>query len=225
MKLEQLFHDTLKDIYFAERQILKALPKMIKAAQNPTLKEGLVQLDRQWRTCGRTCFGFGGGAFREFNPSSNAVNYGKQTCAREAPHCRNFALDGGGIARNVVGQLRYLCSDHPADEGNDAKGNQHREDDRRYSAEMPPPQNPNERRQDEGEKNRQRDRNENFAGDVEGRYHYDAHRERHQAIQPGKADRRNLLLRPEGWERDFRQFLISLCACLCLFACEPRHPD
>ena len=27
MRLEQLFHDTLKDIYFAERQILKALPK------------------------------------------------------------------------------------------------------------------------------------------------------------------------------------------------------
>jgi ferritin-like metal-binding protein YciE len=43
MKLEQLFHDTLKDIYFAERQILKALPKMIKAAQNPTLKEGFTK--------------------------------------------------------------------------------------------------------------------------------------------------------------------------------------
>jgi ferritin-like metal-binding protein YciE len=44
MKLEQLFHDTLKDIYFAERQIPKALPKMIKAAQNPTLKEGFTKL-------------------------------------------------------------------------------------------------------------------------------------------------------------------------------------
>jgi ferritin-like metal-binding protein YciE len=43
MKLEQLFHDTLKDIYFAERQILKALPKMINAAQNPTLKEGFTK--------------------------------------------------------------------------------------------------------------------------------------------------------------------------------------
>jgi ferritin-like metal-binding protein YciE len=43
MNLEQLFHDTLKDIYFAERQILKALPKMIKAAQNPTLKEGFTK--------------------------------------------------------------------------------------------------------------------------------------------------------------------------------------
>ena len=40
MKLEQLFVDTLKDIYFAERQILKALPKMIKAAHDPRLRQG-----------------------------------------------------------------------------------------------------------------------------------------------------------------------------------------
>ena len=42
MKLEELFLDTLKDIYFAERQILKALPKMTKAAQEPKLKEGFT---------------------------------------------------------------------------------------------------------------------------------------------------------------------------------------
>lgn len=40
MQMQQLFEDTLKDVYFAERQILKSLPKMIKAAQDPTLKEG-----------------------------------------------------------------------------------------------------------------------------------------------------------------------------------------
>jgi len=40
MTLDELFLDTLKDIYFAERQILKALPKMIKAAQDPKLKAG-----------------------------------------------------------------------------------------------------------------------------------------------------------------------------------------
>src|SRR3954468_6149566 len=37
-KLEELFHDTLKDIYFAEKKILTALPKMAKAAQNEELK-------------------------------------------------------------------------------------------------------------------------------------------------------------------------------------------
>ena len=32
--LSELFHDTLKDIYFAEKKILGALPKMAKAAQS-----------------------------------------------------------------------------------------------------------------------------------------------------------------------------------------------
>ena len=36
--LDDLFHDTLKDIYYAERKILKALPKMERAAQSPDLK-------------------------------------------------------------------------------------------------------------------------------------------------------------------------------------------
>jgi ferritin-like metal-binding protein YciE len=30
--------ETVKDIYFAEKQILRALPKMAKAAQEPKLK-------------------------------------------------------------------------------------------------------------------------------------------------------------------------------------------
>jgi ferritin-like metal-binding protein YciE len=37
-KLNDLFLDTLKDIYFAEKQILKALPKMAKAAQSDKLR-------------------------------------------------------------------------------------------------------------------------------------------------------------------------------------------
>ena len=36
--LRDLFHDTLKDIYFAEKKILTALPKMAKAAQSEDLK-------------------------------------------------------------------------------------------------------------------------------------------------------------------------------------------
>lgn len=35
--LNDLFYETLKDIYFAERQILRALPKMAKNAQSPEL--------------------------------------------------------------------------------------------------------------------------------------------------------------------------------------------
>lgn len=38
--LDDLFLDTLKDIYYAEKQILRALPKMAKAATSPELKAG-----------------------------------------------------------------------------------------------------------------------------------------------------------------------------------------
>ena len=37
-KLDDLFHDTLKDVYYAEQHILKALPKMAKATRSPELK-------------------------------------------------------------------------------------------------------------------------------------------------------------------------------------------
>ncbi|MET4682687.1 ferritin-like domain-containing protein [Brevundimonas faecalis] len=36
--LQTLFHDTLRDIYYAERKILKSLPKMARAAQAAELK-------------------------------------------------------------------------------------------------------------------------------------------------------------------------------------------
>jgi ferritin-like metal-binding protein YciE len=38
-KLDDLFLDTLKDIYFAEKQILRALPKMAKAAVSDDLRK------------------------------------------------------------------------------------------------------------------------------------------------------------------------------------------
>jgi ferritin-like metal-binding protein YciE len=37
-KLDELFHDTLKDIYYAEKKILAALPKMAKAADSDDLR-------------------------------------------------------------------------------------------------------------------------------------------------------------------------------------------
>lgn len=41
--LDDLFLDTLKDIYYAEKQIVKTLPKMAKAAMSPDLKAGFEQ--------------------------------------------------------------------------------------------------------------------------------------------------------------------------------------
>lgn len=49
--LQDLFHDELKDVYDAEHQITKALPKMAKAASSPKLKaafeEHLTQTEQQ----------------------------------------------------------------------------------------------------------------------------------------------------------------------------------
>jgi ferritin-like metal-binding protein YciE len=39
--LDDLFAHGLKDIYYAEQQILRALPKLIEGATNPQLKRGL----------------------------------------------------------------------------------------------------------------------------------------------------------------------------------------
>lgn len=45
--LVDLFHDTLKDIYYAERKILKALPKMKRAAQSEDLKKAFEKHHEQ----------------------------------------------------------------------------------------------------------------------------------------------------------------------------------
>ncbi len=45
--LADLFHETLKDIYFAENKILKTLPKMAKAAQSKELRAAFVKHERE----------------------------------------------------------------------------------------------------------------------------------------------------------------------------------
>ena len=47
--LSDLFHDTLKDVYFAEKKILTTLPKMAKAAQSRELKAAFVKHERETR--------------------------------------------------------------------------------------------------------------------------------------------------------------------------------
>jgi ferritin-like metal-binding protein YciE len=42
-QLDTLFHDTLKDIYFAEKKILATLPKIKKAAQAGELKKAFAK--------------------------------------------------------------------------------------------------------------------------------------------------------------------------------------
>jgi ferritin-like metal-binding protein YciE len=46
-KLDVLFHDTLKDIYYAEKKILAALPKMAKASHSDELRTAFEKHERQ----------------------------------------------------------------------------------------------------------------------------------------------------------------------------------
>jgi ferritin-like metal-binding protein YciE len=45
--LDDLFHDTLKDIYYAEKKILTALPKMAKAAHSGGLRAAFQKHHRE----------------------------------------------------------------------------------------------------------------------------------------------------------------------------------
>ncbi|APG83080.1 MULTISPECIES: ferritin-like domain-containing protein [Sinorhizobium] len=48
--MDDLFYDALKDIYYAERKILKALPKMARAAQAQELKAAFEKHREQTET-------------------------------------------------------------------------------------------------------------------------------------------------------------------------------
>ena len=43
MLLSHLFHETLKNIYFAENKIIKTLPKMAKAAHSKDLQKAFTK--------------------------------------------------------------------------------------------------------------------------------------------------------------------------------------
>jgi ferritin-like metal-binding protein YciE len=53
MALKEVLIDELRDMYSAENQLVKALPKLAKGARSPKLKQGLVPCryrhDRQRR--------------------------------------------------------------------------------------------------------------------------------------------------------------------------------
>ncbi len=48
--LDDLFLDRLKDIYYAERKIVRALPKMARAAQSPELRAAFEKHEEETQT-------------------------------------------------------------------------------------------------------------------------------------------------------------------------------
>jgi hypothetical protein len=88
----------------------------------------------------------------EATTQSERVPFGPRATRNGAPNRRR--LRPYSIARNIAGELRFLGSVTPAEKADDDADSDHnRVNDRRYSTEMPSPQNSDEGRQDEQEKN------------------------------------------------------------------------
>jgi ferritin-like metal-binding protein YciE len=123
--LEELLVDELKDLYSAENQIVKALPKMIKAADSPELKraferhleetrrqvERLDQIgeDLDVRLTGKKCKGMEGlleegKELMEEDLDENALDAGLIGAAQKVEH---YEIAAYGTARTHAKLLGY----------------------------------------------------------------------------------------------------------------------
>ena len=98
--LNELFLDTLKDIYYAEKQILKALPKMAKAAKSDQLRaafekhhdeteEQIVRLEKIFELLGKAARG------KKCDAIEGIIDEGKEIMEEYAD---TPALDAGLLA-------------------------------------------------------------------------------------------------------------------------------
>jgi ferritin-like metal-binding protein YciE len=123
--LEELLVDELKDLYSAENQIIKALPKMAKGAVNPELKRAferhleetrrqvgrLDQIGKELdvRLTGKKCKGMEGlieegKEILEEDLDENAVDAGLIGAAQKVEH---YEIAGYGTARTHAELLGY----------------------------------------------------------------------------------------------------------------------
>jgi ferritin-like metal-binding protein YciE len=115
--LEELYVDELKDLWSAENQILRAMPRMIKAANHRELKRAFAQHERQTRgqvrrlerifrqlgesPRGKKCVGMegllkeGGELIRE-RPDPDVLDAGLLSAAQ---HVEHYEMAGYGTAR------------------------------------------------------------------------------------------------------------------------------
>jgi ferritin-like metal-binding protein YciE len=123
--LEELLVDELKDLYSAENQIIKALPKMAKAASSPELKraferhleetrrqvERLDQIGQalEVKLTGKKCKGMEGlieegKELMEEDFDDNAIDAGLIGAAQKVEH---YEIAGYGTARTHAEMLGY----------------------------------------------------------------------------------------------------------------------
>ncbi|HEX6852179.1 MAG TPA: ferritin-like domain-containing protein [Candidatus Polarisedimenticolaceae bacterium] len=123
--LEQLYVEELRDLWSAESQIAKALPKMIKAATHPKLKKAFVQHERQSKEHvkrlarifkdlgkspkGKTCVGMvgllkEGAELIKEKPDPNVLDAGL-ICS--AQHVEHYEMAGYGTCRTWARLLQH----------------------------------------------------------------------------------------------------------------------
>lgn len=98
--LNDVFQDTVKDIYNSEQQLLKAMPKLMDAAQNPKLKEAIkthiAQTEEHVRRIEQVAEKLG------FDPNG-VVCQGTMGLVKEAQeHIEEFAGNAAGDAAIVA---------------------------------------------------------------------------------------------------------------------------
>jgi len=123
--LKDLYIQELKDLYSAEKQILKALPKMIKATKHPELKVAfkthlhqtgehvtrleLICAELSATPRGRKCVGMEGlieeaSELIEEEPDDDVLDAGLISAAQ---HVEHYEMAGYGTVRTYARQLGY----------------------------------------------------------------------------------------------------------------------
>lgn len=123
--LHDLYVDELKDLYSAENQILKALPRMIKAATSKKLKQGFTKHERQTRghvkrlerifrslderPTGKKCVGMEGllkegSELIKERPEKDVLDAGLISAAQ---HVEHYEMAGYGTVRTWARLLGY----------------------------------------------------------------------------------------------------------------------
>ena len=123
--LQELYVEEIKDLWSAEKQILKALPRMIKAATHPTLKKAFAKHEKQTRVhvirlegiCkqlgesprGKKCVGMeglvkeGSDLIKE-KPAPDVLDAGLISAAQ---HVEHYEMAGYGTCRTWARTLGY----------------------------------------------------------------------------------------------------------------------
>jgi ferritin-like metal-binding protein YciE len=123
--LQELYVEEIKDLYNAENQILKARPRMIKAASHPQLKRAFAKHERQTREqakrleriakelgekpTGKKCHGMEGlieegKELMKEKPAPDVLDAGLISAAQRVEH---YEMAGYGTCRTWARQLGF----------------------------------------------------------------------------------------------------------------------